>query len=103
MRENYLRITALIKGSLSHGLFTAAVPTFMILSFFCSNRNQSFDSITYEFYLIHYVVLRGDFGINKFWTGSYSSADVIVVIILAFTLKIITKYFKRSVFTKISI
>jgi hypothetical protein len=75
----------------------------MILSFFCSNRNQSFDSITYEFYLIHYVVLRGDFGINKFWTGSYSSADVIVVIILAFTLKIITKYFKRSVFTKISI
>lgn len=50
----------------------------MILSFFCSNRNQSFESITYEFYLIHYVVLRGDFGINKFWTGFYSSADVIV-------------------------
>lgn len=32
---------------------------------------QMFDSITYEFYLINYVVLRGGFVINKFWTDSY--------------------------------
>ena len=67
---------------------------------------QMFDSITYEFYLIHYVVLRGDFIINKFWTDSYISADIIaflVTIILAFALKISTRFFDKTVFRKVSI
>lgn len=67
---------------------------------------QMFDSITYEFYLIHYIVLRGDFAINKFWTGSYISADIIaflVTIILAFALKISTRFLAKIVFRKVSI
>lgn len=39
---------------------------------------QMFDSIIYEFYLIHYIVLQGGGVINKFWTGSYISTDIIV-------------------------
>lgn len=67
---------------------------------------QMFDSITYEFYLIHYIVLRGDFAINKFWTGSYISADIIaflVTIILAFALKISTRFLAKTVLRKVSI
>lgn len=67
---------------------------------------QMFDSITYVFYLINYVVLRGGFVINKFWTDPYISTDIIaflVTIILAFTLKISTRFFDKTVFRKVSI
>ena len=67
---------------------------------------QMFDSIIYEFYLIHYIVLQGGGVINKFWTGSYISTDIIVffvTIILAFALKISTRFFDKTVFRKVSI
>lgn len=58
-----------------------------------------FDLIIHEFYLIHY--LQGNCAINKFWTDSYILADNIaflVTIIVAFALKISTRFFEKLVF-----